>query len=113
MDWINDALNYLSNGFQTIVDFISAIPIMLERLLSYIQLYILKSKITGYIWFLEISYRSAQILLEELGFNELLVSVFNGLSPELRYYAYLFGIPQAITIFTNFFTTAFVMRMTR
>ncbi|MDN3699343.1 MULTISPECIES: DUF2523 family protein [Vibrio] len=113
MEWLNTALNYLSNGFQTVIDFIAAIPYMFENLLSYIQLYMLKAKITGYIWWLEISYRSAQILLEEIGFNELLVTVFNGLSPEIRYYAYLFGIPQAITIFTNFFTTAFVMRMTR
>ncbi|EHU9451545.1 DUF2523 domain-containing protein, partial [Vibrio vulnificus] len=52
-------------------------------------------------------------LLNDIGFNQMIATSFNALPSELRYYAFLFKIPQAISIYFNCLATAFVLRMTR
>lgn len=113
MEWLNSALNFFTDLGQTVVDFFNAAPSIFQEIVSYWQLLVMKAKVTSYLWWLQVSYNTAQILLNELGFNQLISWAFNSLNDELRYYAFLFGIPKAITIYINFFTTAFVMRMTR
>ncbi|TKF60224.1 DUF2523 domain-containing protein [Vibrio kanaloae] len=86
---------------------------MLLDLFSYIQIFIIKMKLKAELEFIKLSYNSAKILLNEIGFNEMLSSAFNALPDELRFYAFKFGFPQGLAVWANFFTTALVMRMSR
>ncbi|MCG9544801.1 MULTISPECIES: DUF2523 family protein [Vibrio] len=113
METIYAFFNWISLQFQFIYDFFQSIPQMTMDLFSYIQLFVLKLKLKAELEFIKLSYNSAKILLEELGFNDILAATFNAMPDEIRFYAFKFGIPQGLSILANFFTTAFVMRMTR
>ncbi len=113
MDYIQGFIDWFSGAFQSMVDFIDYIPDMFTEILSYLQLWYVKFKIASQIQFLTISYHTAELLLEDLGFQTLLVTAFNSLPDEVRYYAYAFGIPKGLSVIVNCFTTAFVMRMSR
>jgi len=113
MDALHSFLNWSAEQFQFFTDFIFGIPQMMLDLFSYVQLFILKMTLMSQIEFIKLSYNSARILLQEIGFNDALKTAFNLLPSELRFYAYKFGIPQGLAILANFFTTGFVMRMTR
>ncbi|MDV2391259.1 DUF2523 family protein, partial [Vibrio cholerae] len=54
-----------------------------------------------------------EYLLNDIGFNDMLASFFNALPDEIRYYAFIFKIPQAIGIYFNCLATAFVWKITR
>ncbi|MGF1719252.1 DUF2523 domain-containing protein [Vibrio kyushuensis] len=113
MDWIIDIFNFFGDGLDSIINFINSTPTMFEDIITYMQLWYIKMQFTIYISFLKISYQTAQLLLEEIGFNDVLVSTFNLLPDELRYYAHAFGLPKAIATYINFFTTGFVMRFSK
>ncbi|MGF1755819.1 DUF2523 domain-containing protein [Vibrio makurazakiensis] len=113
METIYAFFDWVALQFQTFIDFIYALPDMASNLFSYLQLFIIKMKITLQIEFLKLSYSTAKLLLQDIGFNDLLVEVFNAMPSEVRFYSYAFGIPQGLTILANFMTTAFVMKMSR
>ena len=113
MDYIYSFIDWISFQMSFITDFFEAIPQMTLDLFSYIQIFMIKMKLKAELEFIKLSYNSAQILLQEIGFNDLLASVFNSLPDELRFYAFKFGFPQAIAVWANFFTTALVMRFSR
>lgn len=113
METIYAFFDWISSQFQFIYDFFEAIPQMTMDLFSYIQIFMIKMKIKAEIEFIKLSYNSAKILLEELGFNDILAVTFNAMPSEIRFYAFKFGIPQGLSILANFFTTAFVMRLSR
>ncbi|MBF4228091.1 DUF2523 domain-containing protein, partial [Vibrio anguillarum] len=48
-----------------------------------------------------------------IGFTQIIILTFNALPDELRFYAFLFKIPQAINIIFTGFTTAFVISVSR
>ncbi|WP_167522343.1 DUF2523 domain-containing protein [Vibrio atypicus] len=113
METLYSFFNWISLQVDIIVSFFESIPLMLQDLFSYIQLFIIKMKIHAQIRFIQLSFNTAKILLEEIGFNDILAATFNAMPSELRFYAFKFGIPQGLSILANFFTTSFVMRMTR
>lgn len=113
MEYIYSFIDWISFQFAFVTDFLKAIPQMLLDLFSYIQIFIIKMKLKAELEFIKLSYNSAKILLNEIGFNEMLSSAFNALPDELRFYAFKFGFPQGLAVWANFFTTALVMRMSR
>ncbi|MEZ9637378.1 DUF2523 domain-containing protein [Vibrio cyclitrophicus] len=113
MDYIYSFIDWISFQMSFITDFFKAIPQMTLDLFSYIQIFMIKMKLKAELEFIKLSYNSAQILLKEIGFNDLLSSVFNALPDELRFYAFKFGFPQGLAVWANFFTTALVMRFSR
>lgn len=113
METLFSFIDWVTLQFHYMVTFIESIPSMFTDLMSYIQLYYIKLKIYGQIEFIKLSYNTAQILLQELGFNDVLTMAFNSLPSELRFYAFKFGLPEGLSILANFFTTAFVMRMSK
>ncbi len=113
MDWLMDILEPIANFGSTIVDFIAYIPEYFKQFFIYLNAWYVKVKFTFLIYSIEFAYETAQYLLAEIGFNELLQSLFNRLPSELRYYAFLFKIPEAISIYINCMATAFVLRLQR
>ncbi|MBW3697029.1 DUF2523 domain-containing protein [Vibrio sp. T187] len=113
MEALTTFLNWSAEQFQFFSDFLVGIPQMMMDLFSYVQLFFLKLTIMAQIEFMKLSYNSARILLQEIGFNDALKTAFNMLPSEIRFYAFKFGVPQGLSILANFFTTGFVMRMTR
>ena len=113
MDYIYSFIDWISFQMSFITDFFKAIPQMTLDLFSYIQIFMIKMKLKAELEFIKLSYNSAQILLKEIGFNDILSQAFNALPDELRFYAFKFGVPQGLAVWANFFTTALVMRFSR
>ncbi|CAH7382836.1 MULTISPECIES: hypothetical protein [Vibrio] len=113
MDYIYSFIDWISLQMAFITDFFKAIPQMTLDLFSYIQIFMIKMKLKAELEFIKLSYNSAQILLKEIGFNDILSKAFNALPDELRFYAFKFGVPQGLAVWANFFTTALVMRLSR
>lgn len=113
MEYIYSFIDWFVLQISFITEFFKSIPQMALDLFSYIQIFVIKIKLKAELEFIKLSYNSAQILLKEIGFNDLLSSVFNALPDELRFYAFKFGFPQGIAVWANFFTTALVMRFSR
>ncbi|ROO77321.1 DUF2523 domain-containing protein [Vibrio crassostreae] len=113
MDYIYSFIDWISLQMAFITDFFKAIPQMTLDLFSYIQIFMIKIKLKAELEFIKLSYNSAQILLKEIGFNDILSKAFNALPDELRFYAFKFGVPQGLAVWANFFTTALVMRLSR
>ncbi|CAH6804376.1 DUF2523 domain-containing protein [Vibrio sp. 10N.286.55.E10] len=113
MDYIYSFIDWISLQMSFITDFFKAIPQMTLDLFSYIQIFMIKMKLKAELEFIKLSYNSAQILLKEIGFNDILSKAFNALPDELRFYAFKFGVPQGLAVWANFFTTALVMRLSR
>jgi hypothetical protein len=98
---------------QTVVDYFNHVPSWFEEIFVYLNAWYIKIKFYFLLVSLELSYKTAQFLLNEIGFTELVVSAFNALPSELRFYAFLFQIPQALNIYFTCMATGFVIRMTR
>lgn len=113
MDYIYSFIDWIALQMSFITDFFKAIPQMTLDLFSYIQIFMIKMKLKAELEFIKLSYNSAQILLKEIGFNDILSQAFNALPDELRFYAFKFGVPQGLAVWANFFTTALVMRLSR
>ncbi|MDH5959694.1 DUF2523 domain-containing protein, partial [Vibrio aestuarianus] len=73
----------------------------------------IKLKLKWMVYSLAIAYKTASYLLNEIGFTQIIVMTFNALPDEIRFYAFLFKIPQAINIIFTGFTTAFVLSVSR
>lgn len=113
MQYILDFLAFLSSIGDTLVEFFKAIPDYFNQFFVFLNAWYIKIKLYFFIMSLQFAYDTAQYLLNDIGFNDLISSTFNALPSELRYYAFLFRIPQAISIYFNCLATAFVLRMTR
>ncbi|MGG5575215.1 DUF2523 family protein [Vibrio diazotrophicus] len=113
MQFILDLISGLSDVGQTVVEFFDFIPTYFQQLMAYINVWYIKAKLTWLIWTMQVYYTTAQLLLEEIGFNSVVASAFNSLPSELRYYAHAFGLPNAIGVYFNFLSTGFVMKMLR
>ncbi|GLO63657.1 hypothetical protein MACH09_41650 [Vibrio sp. MACH09] len=113
MQELYNLVGYISDVGNTVFDFFQSIPDMFTQLLTYINYLFIKVKIYFLIKSIEMSFRVAQLLLEDIGFNLLVETAFNALPSELRYYAHLFGIPKALTLVGNCVGTALVMRISR
>jgi len=113
MAYLFDFIDWFSTQMSFVTDFFKSIPQMTLDLFSYIQIFMIKMKLKAELEFIKLSYNSAQILLQEIGFNDVLSRVFNALPDELRFYAFKFGFPQGLAVWANFFTTALVMRFSR
>ncbi|POC46636.1 DUF2523 domain-containing protein [Vibrio vulnificus] len=113
MQLILDFLAFLSSIGDTFVEFITSIPDYFHQFFVYLNAWYVKIKFYFFIISLQMAYDTAVYLLNDIGFNQMISSSFNALPSELRYYAFLFKIPQAISIYFNCLATAFVLRMTR
>lgn len=103
----------IMDGMDSVVNFVTAAPSYFEQLVTYINLWILKAYLVIKVYFIRSAYLLAVALLDEIGFNVILSELFNALPSELRYYAFLFKIPDAISIYFNCAATALVMRLMR
>jgi len=79
MDYIYSFIDWISLQMAFITDFFKAIPQMTLDLFSYIQIFMIKMKLKAELEFIKLSYNSAQILLKEIGFNDILSKAFNAL----------------------------------
>ncbi|HDY8186565.1 TPA: DUF2523 domain-containing protein [Vibrio vulnificus] len=113
MQYILDFLAWLTSIGDTVVTFITQIPDYFRQLHIWLNAWYIKMKLYFFIMSLQLAYDTAVYLLNDIGFNQMISSSFNALPSELRYYAFLFKIPQAISIYFNCLATAFVLRMTR
>ncbi|MDE1222800.1 DUF2523 domain-containing protein [Vibrio aestuarianus] len=113
MEYILILFQSIGDFFQTIIDFIWNIPSYFAELSAYIDAKFVYLKFKGMLIYLAYSYKVAQYLLEDIGFTQLISSTFNAMPDELRFYAFAFKIPQALSIFFNGLATAFVMKMMR
>ncbi|ARC92169.1 DUF2523 domain-containing protein [Vibrio coralliilyticus] len=113
MEFILSLLQGLGDAGQTVIDFFSNAPNWFEQIFIYLNAWYVKIRLYMLIKYIEMSYRTAEFLLNEIGFAEFIISAFNALPSEIRYYAFLFKIPQAINVYFNFLATGFVMKMSR
>lgn len=110
MDTLYNSLFSLMDFLSSIPDFFNTIPDMFLDFMAYLNLWYLKVKLFFMIMMIQISYETAVLLLDEIGFNTLIQTAFNALPSELRFYAHEFGVVRGLTMFFNCFTTALVMR---
>lgn len=103
----------IGDFFQTIIDFFLNIPDYFEQLTVFINAYYIKLKFKWMVYSLVFAYKTASYLLNDIGFTQIIILTFNALPDELRFYAFLFKIPQAINIIFTGFTTAFVISVSR
>lgn len=113
MDFLLSLVQGLGDFGQTVVDFFNHIPTWFEDLFIYLNAWYIKMKLYFLLMSLELSYKTAQFLLNEIGFTQLVVSAFNALPSELRYYAFLFQVPQALNVYFTCMATGFVIRISR
>lgn len=109
----NSLLSFFSDTYSTVIAFFTALPDMAYNVLSYFHLWYIEASLTSRIFFVRVAFTTAQTLLQEIGFNTLLSSTFNALPDEIRYYAYLFNVPEAISVYFNLVTTALVLRLSK
>ncbi|ATC59454.1 DUF2523 family protein [Vibrio anguillarum] len=103
----------IGDFFQTIIDFFLNIPDYFDQLTVYINASYIYLKLKFMVYSLSVSYKTASYLLNDIGFTQIIILTFNALPDELRFYAFLFKIPQAINIIFTGFTTAFVISVSR
>lgn len=113
MQFILDILAALGDVATTIKDFFVYLFSSLENIFVYLEAWVVKVKFYFIIYSLKFTYEVASYLLEDIGFNALLTSSFNALPDEVRYYAYAFKLPQALSIYFNCVATAFVLKIQR
>lgn len=113
MEFLLNLVQSLGDFGQTIVDFFNNIPNWFESLFIYLNAWYIKIKLYFFILSLELSYKTASYLLNDIGFTALVVQAFNSLPSELRYYAFLFQVPQALNIYFTCLVTGFVMRFSK
>lgn len=113
MEFLLSLVQSISDFGQTLVDFFNHIPDFFHDIFIYLNAWIVKVKLYFLLMSLKISYETAQYLLNEIGFTQMVVTAFNSLPDEIRYYAFLFKIPQALTIYFNCMATGFVIKMSR
>lgn len=113
MQFLLDLMQSLGDIGQTVVDFFDNVPTWFEQTFVYLNAWYIKIKLYFLLVSLELSYKTAQYLLNDIGFTELVVQAFNALPSELRYYAFLFQLPQALNIYFTCMATGFVIRLTR
>lgn len=113
MDFLLSLVQGLGDFGQTVIDFFNHIPTWFEDLFIYLNAWYIKMKLYFLLMSLELSYKTAQFLLNEIGFTQLVVSAFNALPSELRYYAFLFQVPQALNVYFTCMATGFVIRISR
>lgn len=110
---MQEIFNFISSVGDNINEFFSNIALMFNQLIEYAHLYYIKSKISLMLYTLKLSVGTAQLLLNEMGFTDLIANIWNKMPSEIRYYGSVFGIPDAINVISNCTATAFVLRMTR
>lgn len=110
---MQDILNFFGSIGDNINEFFDSISLMFQQLIEYAHLYYIKSKISLMLYTLKLSTGTAQVLLNEMGFTELIANIWNQMPSEIRYYGTAFGIPDGINIISNCTATAFVLKMTR
>lgn len=113
METILTLLQNLGDAGQTVVDFFDSTPDYFDQIFIYLNAWYIKIRLVLLIKYLELSYRTAEFLLNEIGVTRLIINTFNALPSEMRYYAFLFKVPQAISIYLNFIATGFVLKMTK
>ncbi|KJY87358.1 accessory cholera enterotoxin [Vibrio neptunius] len=113
METILSLLQSLGDAGQTVVDFFHAAPSWFEQIFIYLNAWYVKIRLVILIKYLELTYRTAEYLLNEIGVTQLIIDTFNALPSEVRFYAFLFKVPQAISIYLNFIATGFVIKITR
>ncbi|EKO3715623.1 DUF2523 family protein [Vibrio metschnikovii] len=113
MESIYLIIQSIGDFFQSIIDFILNIPAYFEQFVIFVYAWYINIKLKWMIYSLAFYYKVASYLLNEIGFTQLIVMTFNALPDEIRYYAFLFKIPQALNIIFTAFTTAFVLTVRR
>ncbi|ELI3475866.1 DUF2523 domain-containing protein [Vibrio cholerae] len=113
MQFLLDLLGSIANAGDTVTEFFKSIPDYFGQLVVWGNAWYVKLKFLWLIYSLELAYKTAEYLLNDIGFNDMLASFFNALPDEIRYYAFIFKIPQAIGIYFNCLATAFVWKITR
>lgn len=113
MEYILSLLQGIGDVGQSVLDFFTAVPSWFEQIFIYLNAWYVKIKLYMLIKYLELSYRTAEFLLNEIGVTQFVISAFNQLPSEVRYYAFLFKVPQALSVYFNFLATAFVLKITR
>ncbi len=113
MQFLYDLLGSVSDFGQTTIDFFNSIPDMFMQIMAWLNLWYIKIKLYFLIQSVKLSYATAQLLLEDIGFNEMIKLAWNALPSELRYYGHLFGVPKALTVVSNCIATSLVMRLSK
>ncbi|CAH8240474.1 conserved hypothetical protein [Vibrio aestuarianus] len=113
METILLILQSIGDFFQTIIDFFLNIPSYFEQATVFANAFYIKLKLKWMVYSIALAYKTASYLLNEIGFTQIIVMTFNALPDEIRFYAFLFKIPQAINIIFTGFTTAFVLSVSR
>ncbi len=111
MDFIFDALQYLADISNVVVDFVVSIPAFIMDLFTYAWFWMIRLYISIKLGVLEMAYNVASMLLAEYEVYTVLNAMFNQLSPDLRNSAYQLGVVDAIRIVIDALATAFVLRI--
>lgn len=111
MDFIYDALNYLSTVGHDVSDFFAGIPTFIVDMFAYIWFWAIKFYLSFKIGMVELAYSVAGMLLQDYEVYTVLNAAFNNLSPNLRAACYQLGIVEAIRIVIDAMATAFVLRI--
>lgn len=111
MQFIMDALQWISDSFGNILDFIKGIPAFIIEIFVYIKAWLFIKELEFQIWLIEISYEAARNILQDYEVYNVLNSAFNQLPDDLRYISYQLGIVDAVRITIDAMATAFVLRI--
>lgn len=111
MEFIYMALQYISNIFGSIGDFITGIPDLINEVFAYGWYWAIKIWLYFKIQSIDIAYRVAQMFLSDYEVYTVLNGAFNALPDNMRAASYGLGIVDAIRIVIDALATALVLRV--
>lgn len=111
MQYIYDALDFLSQVGVDIKNFFTLILSYFNYFFTLLWLYAMKFYFTMKLWGLELAYDVAKMLLKDYEVYTILNNAFNKLSPDYRAICHALGIVEAIRIIIDAFATALVLRV--
>ena len=111
MDFIVQALEYIANTFDLIKGVIYGIFEFATGAFTYLYYLLIKVGLWFKLESLKMAYSIANMLLADYEVYAVLNSMFNNLSPDLRYAAFELGVVEAVRIVIDALATAFVLRV--
>ncbi|MEN2701434.1 DUF2523 domain-containing protein, partial [Vibrio cholerae] len=84
MQFLLDLLGAIANAGDTVTEFFKSIPDYFGQLVVWGNAWYVKLKFLWLIYSLELAYKTAEYLLNDIGFNDMLASFFNALPDEIR-----------------------------
>ncbi|MZI93244.1 hypothetical protein F9817_08545 [Vibrio sp. CAIM 722] len=111
MEYLYDALSYLSDALYYIVSFFQTIGDFIIEAFTWFSYILMKMYIEFKISTVKVAYSVAQSLLGDYEVYAAIGEVFNELPDNLRYAATQLGVVQAIRIIVDAAGTAFILRI--